>query len=87
VNPGYKLVGNAGYPQMAKDFERTFRTLNSLPCDIFLGAHGSYYGMEEKYSRMKKGEANPFADPAGYKSYIADRERAFPTELRRQEGQ
>ncbi len=87
VNPGYKLVGNAGYPQMAKDFERTFRTLNSLPCDIFLGAHGSYYGMEEKYSQIKKGEANPFVDSAGYKSYIADRERAFRTELRRQVGQ
>jgi metallo-beta-lactamase class B len=43
--------------------------------------------MEEKYSRIKKGETNPFVNPAGYKSYIADRERAFRTELRRQEGQ
>jgi metallo-beta-lactamase class B len=87
VNPGYKLVGNARYPQIATDFERTFRTLNSLPCDIFLGAHGSYYGMEEKYARMKKGEADAFVDPAGYKSYVAERELAFKKELKRQEGQ
>lgn len=85
VNPGYKLVGNSQYPQIAADFERTFRTLNSLPCDIFLGAHGGYYGMEEKYTRMKAGEADAFVDPAGYKSYVAERELAFKAELKRQE--
>ncbi len=87
VNPGYKLVGNTQYPQIAADFEHTFRTLNSLPCDIFLGAHGGYYGMEEKYSRMKKGDTDAFVDPAGYKSYVAERELAFKAELKRQEGQ
>ena len=87
VNPGYKLVGNVQYPQIATDFEKTFRTLNSLPCDIFLGAHGGYYGMQEKYARMKKGDTNAFVDPAGYKSYIAEREQAFRTELKRQQRQ
>ena len=87
VNPGYKLVGSAGYPKRAEDFERTFRTLNSLPCDIFLGAHGGYYGMEKKFARIKQGETNSFVDPAGYKAYVADRERAFRTELRQEEGQ
>src|SRR5438552_5017939 len=53
VNPGYKLVNNALYPNIAEDYARTFRVLKSLPCDIFLGAHGEYYGMEEKYARIK----------------------------------
>ena len=48
VNAGYKLVNNALYPQIASDYERMFRVLKSLPCDIFLGAHGNYYGMEAK---------------------------------------
>ena len=87
VNPGYRLVGNTEYPQITTDFERTFQTLNSLPCDIFLGAHGSYYGMEEKYARMKKGDTNAFVDPVGYKNYIAEREIAFRTELKRQQQQ
>ena len=84
--PGYKLVDDARYPQIAADFERTFRTLNSLPCDIFLGAHGGYYGMEEKYARMKKGETGVFVDPVGYTSYVAEREQAFRAELKRQGG-
>jgi metallo-beta-lactamase class B len=85
VNPGYKLVNNAQYPQIAQDYVRTFQTLRSLPCDIFLGAHGSYYGMEEKFSRIAKGGFNPFLDPAGYKAYIAETEQAFRTELNRQQ--
>ena len=87
VNPGYKLVGNAQYPAIASDYERTFRTLKALPCDVFLGAHGSYFGMEAKFARMTEGGANPFVDPAGYASYVAEREQAFRAELTRQMAQ
>jgi metallo-beta-lactamase class B len=84
VNAGYRLVGNAQYPQIAQDYERGFAVLKRLPCDVFLGAHGSYYGMEAKFARMKPGAANPFVDPDGYKSYVAEREQAFLAELKRQ---
>jgi metallo-beta-lactamase class B len=84
VNTGYKLVGNAAYPEIAQDYESTFRTLQSLPCDVFLGAHGLYFGMEAKFAGMKAGEVNPFVDPEGYKSYVAEREQAFRKELAKQ---
>jgi metallo-beta-lactamase class B len=84
VNPGYKLVGNALYPQIAADYERTFQVLKSLPCDVFLGAHGAYFGMEAKYARVKEGAASPFIDPDGYKNFVADKEREFRTELAKQ---
>ena len=84
VNEGYKLVGNSSYPEIASDYERTFRVLKSLPVDFFLGAHGSYFDLETKYARLKAGATSPFIDPAGYKSYVADREKAFRTELAKQ---
>jgi metallo-beta-lactamase class B len=84
VNPGYKLVGNKAYPQIAADYKRGFAVLESLPCDIFLGAHGAYFGLKEKYARWKNGDKNAFIDPDGYKAYIADRERVFEAELQRQ---
>src|SRR5215469_16798114 len=62
VNPGYKLVHNLEYPQIAEDYEKMWSVLKSLPCDIFLGAHGVYFGMEEKFPRMKAGRENPFVD-------------------------
>jgi metallo-beta-lactamase class B len=85
VNPGYKLVGNKTYPRIAKDYNHGFAVLNSLPCDIFLGAHGGYFDLTAKYTRWKAGDRNAFIDPAGYKAYIADREHAFQTELHRQQ--
>src|SRR5665213_1397766 len=60
VNAGYKLVNNALYPQIAQDYETTFRILKSLPCDIFLGAHGDYYVLLAKYPKLQPGAANPF---------------------------
>src|SRR5262249_38730220 len=31
--PGYRLVNNSAYPQIAADYEKMFRVLKSLPCD------------------------------------------------------
>ena len=81
VNPGYVLVGNKNYPQMAEDYVKTFAVLKSLPCDVFLGAHGAYFGLKAKYEKLKSGAANPFIDPEGYKAYIAERDSTFRKEL------
>jgi metallo-beta-lactamase class B len=84
VNPGYKLVNNKTYPQIASDYRHQFEVLKKLPCDIFLGAHGGYFDLQEKYQRFKAADKNAFIDPAGYKSYVADREQAFEAELKKQ---
>jgi metallo-beta-lactamase class B len=85
VNPGYKLVANPRYPQIAADYQREFQVLHALPCDIFLGAHGGYFDMIAKYNHWKSGDHDAFIDPQGYKTYISDREQAFLIELRRQQ--
>ena len=87
VNPGYKLVHNQEYPQIAEDYERMWRILKALPCDIFLGAHGGYFGMEEKYARRKGGGADPFVDTGGYKNFVADKEQEFRTALSKQQAE
>jgi metallo-beta-lactamase class B len=84
VNPGYKLVNNDLYPEIAADYARMFSVLKTLPADIFLGAHGNYFGMEEKYARMKPGAPNPFIDPDGYKKFVTQKEGEFRDELARQ---
>jgi metallo-beta-lactamase class B len=85
VNPGYILVGNKNYPQIAQDYVKTFAVLKSLPCDLFLGAHGAYFGLQAKYEKMKAGASNPFIDPDGYKAYVAEREATFQKEWQRQQ--
>ncbi|MGI8744117.1 MAG: subclass B3 metallo-beta-lactamase [Bryobacteraceae bacterium] len=86
VNTGYKLVDNAKYPNIASDYAHTFEVLRFLPCDVFLGAHPSYYDGTAKAQRLKAGAApNPFIDPAGYTRYVDDEEKRFRDELARQQ--
>ncbi len=85
VNPGYKLVHNRQYPQIAADYEKTFQVLAGLLCDVFLGAHGVYYGMDAKLKQLHSGGGNPFIDPAGYQAYVKEREAAFRAELAAQQ--
>jgi metallo-beta-lactamase class B len=85
VNAGYRLVGNTAYPDIAPDYEKTFRALKALPCDIFLGAHGGYFDLVQKYDRLQKGDASAFVDPAGYRAALEQKEKDFRKELARQE--
>ncbi len=84
LNEGFNMVDNSRYPHVAEDYDQTFRVLKSLPCDLFLGAHGSYFNLLDKRLRMKPGEPNPFVDADGYREFVADRELAFQVELARQ---
>jgi metallo-beta-lactamase class B len=49
-------------PEIEAEFNRSFKTVRALPCDIQLGDHPAEYGMIEKYARLKPGAPNPFVD-------------------------
>ena len=90
VNPGFRLVDLPGkpasYPGIAADYQRTFATLKALPCDVFLGAHGSYFDMRAKLDRIKAGaKADVWVDPQGYQAAVAEHEQAFEAELMKQQ--
>jgi metallo-beta-lactamase class B len=89
VNPGFRLADKPGmpasYPGIADDFRHTFALLKSLPCDIFLGAHGAYFDMLAKLERIKGGAGDAvWIDPKGYQDAIAERETAFEKKLHEQ---
>jgi metallo-beta-lactamase class B len=51
-------------PALVDTFNRSFKTVRALPCDVQLGDHGAQYNMQEKFAKLKDGAANPFIDPA-----------------------
>ena len=75
----------ASYPGIAQDFARTFEMLRSLPCDIFLGAHGSYFDLKSKLPRMAGEGPRVFLDPDGYKEFVAKAQTAFETTLKKEQ--
>jgi len=74
----------ASYPGIADDFARTFGVLQSLPCDIFLGAHGSYFGLKSKLPRLEKEGPQVFLDAARYKEFVAKGQAVFQTALKKE---
>jgi len=64
-------------PTLVEDYRYTFRFLKSLPCDIYLGSHGKFFDLSEKYSGLQKGGANPYIDPKGYQAHIKLMEQSF----------
>ena len=65
------------------DYERMFRVLKSLPCDIFLGAHGGYFDMEAKYARLKDGRRGRHSSiPRATRNTSTSASRRFATSSR-----
>ncbi len=86
VNPGYVLVGNKDYPQIADDYVKGFKVLRSLPCDVFLASHARFYDLQTKYAKLEKGGGpNPFIDPVGYKAHLDLQEKNFKEKLAEQQ--
>ncbi|HSP68568.1 MAG TPA: subclass B3 metallo-beta-lactamase [Bryobacteraceae bacterium] len=83
VNQGTQLVNNKQVPQIAEEYQRSFRILRGLKCDVPLGSHPAMYNLAEKYPKIGKGP-NPFIDPQGYKAELDIQETAFNAVLEEQ---
>jgi metallo-beta-lactamase class B len=83
VNPGYILVNNKDYPQIADDYVRSFKILRALPCDVFIASHGRFYDLASKFPKLGNGP-NPFIDPEGYKAHLDLQEKNFYAKLEEQ---
>ncbi len=83
--PGYRLVDNAAYPRIARDFEASIARLRALPCDIFLGGHSWDFGLHKKIeARANDPSRNPFVDPEGYRAYLDRSEAALRKQIAEQ---
>jgi metallo-beta-lactamase class B len=85
----YRLVPTrahpASYPVIAADFAHTFDALAALPCDIFLGAHGSYFNLLDKLARTTAQGNSAWIDPAGYQRAVAAHRKLFEDDLAKQQ--
>jgi metallo-beta-lactamase class B len=51
-------------PAIVDEFNRSFKLVRALPCDVQLGDHGAQYNMQEKFAKLRNGGRNPFIEPA-----------------------
>lgn len=65
-------LATSQYREQRVDLERSFRTLRSLPVDIWVTCHARWWGRYRKFvaSRSAKDPVAPFIDRPGYYAYI-----------------
>jgi metallo-beta-lactamase class B len=51
-------------PAIIDEFNRSFKIVRALPCDVQLGDHPAQYDLQAKYARRREGAPNPFIDRA-----------------------
>lgn len=66
INTGKKLVVDPTYAGVADDFAETFSKQKVLDVDVWVSAHGSQYGLHDKYERGQAYHPDTFVDPDGF---------------------
>ena len=81
INPGKKLVVEPTYPGVADDFAETFRRQKALDVDVWVSAHGSQYGLHDKYEAGQAYSPDTFVDPDGFLAAVERLERLYLEQL------
>ena len=69
--PGFLFSHNSSYPQVLSDFEKSFRVVSALPCDILLTPHTDISDLLGKWQRREQGVTpDPFIDPTACRSFV-----------------
>jgi metallo-beta-lactamase class B len=84
VLPGYKLGKVETYPGITAAYEKSFAAWKAMPCEVFLGSHARFFGMDAKRKALDAGKMDAFVDPAGCRAFYAGQEAAFRAELKKQ---
>jgi metallo-beta-lactamase class B len=74
------------YDGIIDDFRATYKKARTIPVEVFLSSHASFYGLPAKYEKLqarKPGDPNPFVDPQGYLAHVDEFERSFEAALAR----
>lgn len=69
--PGYDLVDNERYPEIMRDYRKSFERLEQIEADVFLSTHGSFIRLRDKIAALLHDPgSNPFIDPDASKRYV-----------------
>jgi metallo-beta-lactamase class B len=79
-----RLVNNKNYPEIAEHFGQSIKKYKTLQADVFLAAHSWFFDLAGKYKRLGTSGTNPYVDPAGYKTWVANMEKNYNTLLAEQ---
>jgi metallo-beta-lactamase class B len=78
------------YPGILDDFRATYKKARTLPAEVWVSSHASFYGLPDKFAKLEKrgpNDPNPFYDPQGYLAHVDQYEKSFEAALANPQGQ
>lgn len=81
INPGVRVSGMPGFPDIGEAYARTFARQKALELDIFLSSHASQFRMHEKRKPGDGYDPARFVDPRGYRAAVIGLEETFRKQL------
>ena len=81
INQGKRLVVDPTYPGVAEDFAKTFRRQKAMEIDVWVAAHGSQYGLHDKFKPGDPYSPDTFVDPAGFLAAVQRLESLYLRQL------
>jgi metallo-beta-lactamase class B len=77
INPGVKMSGMPGFPDIAQAYARTFHSLEETRADIFLASHAAQFKLHEKYKPGDAYDPQRFVDPQGFQKALAQLKKDY----------
>jgi len=77
INPGVKMTGMPGYPNIAQDYANTFLAQKDMKIDVWLASHASQFRLHDKYKPGDQHDPQRFVDPQGYLAAVQKLEKAY----------
>jgi metallo-beta-lactamase class B len=84
INPGVKMTGMPGFPDIAQAYADTFRAQKDMRVDVWLASHASQFRLHEKWTPGSAYDPNRFVDPAGFLKAVQDLERTYQEQVARE---
>jgi metallo-beta-lactamase class B len=81
INPGVRVSGMPGFPDIGDAYARTFAAQKALVLDVFLASHASQFGMHRKRKPGDTHHADRFVDPEGFRAAVDELEATFRKQL------
>jgi metallo-beta-lactamase class B len=87
INPGVKVTGMPKYPGIEADYAKTFQAQKAMQIDVFLASHAAQFGLHRKYQPGDAYKVERFVDPEMFQRGVAQLEKAYLEQVKKEKGQ
>ncbi len=85
INPGVRMGGMPGFPDIAEAYAQTFHDQKEMKIDVWLASHASQFGMHKKYQPGDPYNADRFVDPEGFRKGVLALEKTYRDQLSKEQ--